>query len=146
MLVLLLAGALWLPPAAMTQTAAPAIDQLDADGLTPLMRAAALGDLARVNDLLAMGAGPDTRSTPFAVTALMCAAYYGHLPVVEALMAKGAGVRLQDGAGAGAIEWALIGNRKAVEDLLAKKGAALNPFLQVMNVALGLMETAGKKK
>ena len=122
-----------------------AVDQLDADGLTALMRASAQGDLKRVNDLLAKGARPDVRSTPFAITALMCASYYGHAPVVEALLVKGADIKLQDGSGAGAVDWALVGGRKEVEDLLRKKGGALNPFLQVMNMALGLMETAGKK-
>jgi ankyrin repeat protein len=141
-------GVVWtlLTLVALVGAQAPAaVDQHDADGLTVLMRAAARGDLARVNDLLAKGAKPDTRSTQFAVTALMCASYFGHAPVVEALLARGADVKLQDGSGAGAIDWALIGGRKEVEDLLRRRGGALNPFLQVMNMALGLMETAGKR-
>ena len=140
---LLMAVVLLMPAYAIGQKA-PAVDEQDGDGLTALMRASARGDLKLVSSLLAKGAKPDVRSNPFAVTALMCASFHGHADVVEALIAKGADVRLQDGTGAGAIDWALLGSRKDVEALLAKKGAALNPFLNVVNVALGLMETAVK--
>jgi ankyrin repeat protein len=123
-----------------------AIEQPDADGLTALMRASARGDLARVNELLAKGARPDTRSSSFAITALMCASYHGHAAVVDALLTGGADIKLQDSSGAGAIDWALVGGRKEVEDLLKRKGGALNPFLNVMNMALALMEKAGEKQ
>jgi ankyrin repeat protein len=141
-----LAIALLLSIPSIARQAAPAIDRLDADGLTALMRASARGDVKAVNALLEKQASPDVRSDPFAVTALMCASFHGHVEIVRLLIAKGANVRLQDGTGAGAIDWAVVGSRPAAEALLKQSGAAMNPFLNIVNLPLGLMEKVAEAR
>ena len=145
-LEVLIPGVLLVASLSAAQPGSSATDERDQDGLTPLMRASARGDLNAVNELLGMGASPDARSAPFALTALMCAAYHGHTDVMKALITKGANVRVQDGTGAGAIDWAVVGSRTAAEALLAQSGAAMNPFLNIVNLPLTLMEKAAEKR
>ena len=76
----------------------------DPDGLTPLMRGAARGDLAQVNALLAKGADPNAITPEQRVTALMCAAYFGRVEVIKALLAKGAKLEQKDAQGAAAVD------------------------------------------
>jgi ankyrin repeat protein len=114
----------------------------DPDGLTPLMRAAARGDLAQVNALLGKGSEPDASTPAQRVTALMCAAYFGHAAVVKALLANGARVELKDAQGAAAVDWAALGDHPELEKSLTGPGAALNPFLNTGIMPIWLMDKA----
>ena len=78
----------------------------DADGLTPLMRAAARGDVAQVTSLLAGGADVNQAHAELRLTPLMFAAYFGRDAVVALLLEKGAGANLKDAVGASAADWA----------------------------------------
>lgn len=60
-------------------------------GMTALMRAAAVGDVAVMEALLAAGAGPDARGAQ-ARTALQYAVHGNHFRAVEVLLEAGAGV------------------------------------------------------
>lgn len=122
-----------------------AINQEDAQKLTPLMRASARGDLGEVKALLTKGAEPNHQSSEQGVTALMCAAYFGHLDVVKVLVAKGAKVDLKDRNGGGAIDWAVAGDKTDVDQWLQSKGAALNPFLNIFSFPVSLMDLAKSK-
>lgn len=116
----------------------------DADGLTPLMRAAARGDVAQVSSLLAGGADANLGHAELRLTPLMFAAYYGRDAVVTLLLEKGAAANLKDAAGASAADWASQNGHQSVADRLGKAGAQLNPFLNVGILPFGLMEKAGK--
>jgi len=71
--------------------------QLQSGRLTALMRAAAIGHLGRVNDLLREGKDVNLRG-PRGSTALMFAAGSGHLEIVKALVEAGADVEaVEDG-------------------------------------------------
>lgn len=113
----------------------------DSDGLTPLMRAAARGDLARVETLLASGADANAATPAQRVTALMCAAYFGHQPVIAALIAKGARIEIKDGQGAAAVDWAALGDHPELEKTLTGPGVALNPFINA-TMPIWLMDKA----
>jgi ankyrin repeat protein len=125
--------------------ASSVVNQEDAQKLTRLMRASAKGDLNDVNALLAKGADPNVRSSQHGITALMCAAYFGHLEVVKALVAKGAKIDLKDRNGGGAVDWAVAGEREAVDQWLESKGAALNPFLNLFSFPVAFMDLAAGK-
>ena len=114
----------------------------DPDGLTPLMRAAARGDLAQVTALLDEGADPNAGTPSQRVTALMCAAYFGHAPVVQALLAKGAKPGQKDAQGAAAVDWAALGDHPELEKSLTGPGASLNPFLNTGLMPIWLMDKA----
>jgi ankyrin repeat protein len=114
----------------------------DPDGLTPLMRAAARGDLAQVNALLAKGADPNASTPAQRVTALMCAAYFGHGPVIKALLGKGARLELKDAQGAAAVDWSALADHTELEKMLTGPGAALNPFLNPGIMPIWLMDKA----
>jgi ankyrin repeat protein len=123
-------------PAASTQAEA------DADGLTPLMRAAARGDLAQVAALLGKGSEPDASTPAQRVTALMCAAYFGHAAVIKALLAKGARRELKDAQGAAAVDWAALGDHPELEKALTGPNVSLNPFLNTGIMPIWLMDKA----
>jgi len=114
----------------------------DPDGLTPLMRSAARGDLAQANALLGQGADPNASTPAQRVTALMCAAYFGHAPVIKALLAKGARLELKDAQGAAAVDWGALGDHPELEKILTGPGAALNPFLNTGIMPIWLMDKA----
>ncbi|MGE0814176.1 MAG: ankyrin repeat domain-containing protein [Vicinamibacterales bacterium] len=117
----------------------------DADGLTPLMRAAARGDAARVASLVAGGADVNAAHATLKLTPLMFAAYAGHDAVVQALLEKGATANLKDAAGASAADWAAQGGHDSTADRLGKAGAQLNPFLNVGVLPFDLMDRAAGK-
>jgi len=121
---------------------APAVD---ADGLTPLMRAAARGDTATVVSLLQSGAGPDDAHAQLRLTPLMFAAYGGHDAAVRLLLEKGATPNLKDANGASAADWASQGGHEGTAGVLTKAGAQLNPFLNVGLLPFALMDTAAGK-
>jgi ankyrin repeat protein len=126
--------------------AAPTINKEDAQQLTPLIRAAAKGNLQEVNGLLGKGADPNVQSSHQGITALMCAAYFGHLEVVKALVAKGAKLDQKDRNGGGAVDWAVAGERDDVDQWLASKGATINPFLNLFSFPVAFMDLAAGKK
>ena len=103
MLALAVALLTWQAPAA------------DADGLTPLMRAAARGDIATVTTTLVAAAPTSTRAhAQLRLTPLMFAAYGGHDAAVRLLLEKGATPNLKDASGASAADWASQGGHEAV--------------------------------
>jgi hypothetical protein len=114
----------------------------DPDGLTPLMRAAARGDLAQVAALLDKGADPNATTPSQRVSALMCAAYFGRVEVIKALLAKGATLEQKDAQGAAAVDWAALGDHPELEKTLTGPGAALNPFLNTGLMPIWLMDKA----
>lgn len=114
----------------------------DPDGLTPLMRAAARGDVKQVTALLDSGADPNAITTAQRVTALMCAAYFGHTAVITALIAKGAKIEQKDAQGAAAVDWAALGDHPELEKVLTGPGVALNPFLNTGLMPMWLMDKA----
>lgn len=114
----------------------------DADGLTPLMRAAARGDTAAVTALVAAAADVNAPHAELRLTALMFAAYGGHDAVVRLLLEKGAAANLKDANGASAADWAAQGGHEGTAGLLAKAGAQLNPFLNVGVLPFALMDAA----
>jgi hypothetical protein len=120
---------------------APAQAATDPDGLTPLMRAAARGDVAQVNKILASGADPNMATPAQRVTALMCAAYFGHAPVIKALLARGARIDIKDAQGAAAVDWAALGDHPELEKTLTGPGVALNPFINA-TMPIWLMDKA----
>lgn len=114
----------------------------DPDGLTPLMRAAARGDLAQVAALLDKGADPNATTPAQRVSALMCAAYFGRVEVIKALLVKGAKLEQKDAQGAAAVDWAALGDHPELEKTLTGPGAALNPFLNTGLMPIWLMDKA----
>ena len=118
---------------------------VDADGLTPLMRAAARGDAGQVTTLLAGGADANAAHAEVRVTPLMFAAYSGHDAVVQLLLDKGARPNLKDAAGASAADWASQNGHQATAERLMKAGAQLNPFLNIGVLPFTLMDKAAGK-
>jgi ankyrin repeat protein len=140
--VLVLAVAAPAGPFARESSAATAAQAAaDPDGLTPLMRASARGDLAQVEKLLASGADPNVATPAQRITALMCAAYFGHAPVIKALIARGARIELKDAQGAAAVDWAALGDHPELEKALTGPGVALNPFINA-TMPIWLMDKA----
>lgn len=114
----------------------------DGDGLTPLMRASARGDVAQVTALLAGGAEVDLAHAELRITPMMFAAYGGHDAVVQLLLGKGARPNFKDAAGASGADWASQGGHEAIADRLVKAGAQMNPFLNAGILPFGLMDKA----
>jgi len=127
---------------ALLAVQAPAVN---ADGLSPLMRAAARGDTAAVTTLVAGGADVNAAHASLRLTPLMFAAYGGHDGVVRLLLEKGATANLKDTNGASAADWAAQGGHDGTGAIVGKAGAQLNPFLNVGLLPFGLMDTAAGK-
>ena len=89
-----------------------------------LRRAADRGDAARLAELLAQGADPNTRNR-FGSTALHLAARHGHLPVVELLLAQGAEASRRDNHGNTAAVLATWGVHREVLQSLIERAADL---------------------
>ncbi|MDH4063133.1 MAG: ankyrin repeat domain-containing protein [Acidobacteriota bacterium] len=123
-------------------TGTPSVDLADADGLTPLMRAAARGALDENTALLARGASIDAATKEHRVTAPMFAAYLGRAEVVRVLLAKRARIGFKDAQGAAAVDWAALGDHPALEDTLTRPDAALSPFLTSGLMPIWLMDQA----
>src|SRR5690349_20895775 len=70
----------------------------DADGKTPLLRAATDGDWALAAQLLAAGANPNL-TDPGGISPLMKATAAGHLETIDALLQQGADVDAADATG-----------------------------------------------
>jgi len=127
------------------------IDAPDEYGRTPLMRAAARGDLQAVKDLLAQGANVNGSSGD-GYTALLSAAFYGNSEIVEYLLDHGADVNARDKNGltalieaakqnldAGDVIASYVGTIKA----LLKKGADVNAQDKEGRTALSFAEKYG---
>jgi ankyrin repeat protein len=122
------------------------LDKEDADGVTPLMRAAARANGADVKALLDKGADPNYRHSTTRVTALMVAAYFGHVDVVKTLLARGARMELKDAVGAAAADWAAQNGHAELEQMLTGPTVSLNPFLNTGTLAFWLMDKAAGKQ
>lgn len=118
---------------------------VDADGLTPLMRAAARGDAVQVTALISSGADANLAHAEARITPLMFAAYSGHDAVVQLLLDKGARANAKDAAGASAADWAFQNGHQATAEHLTKAGAQLNPFLNTGVLPFSLMDKAAGK-
>jgi ankyrin repeat protein len=114
-------------------------DRPDAQGYTPLMRAAEAGDVAQIQQLLERGAHPDYQGRlvrrfsilfPFTDTSiedaphrgwtpLMVAARAGQAAAIEALLASGAALSLRGSDGTALLMAAEAGQAPAVTALLA---------------------------
>lgn len=117
----------------------------DADGLTPLMRAAARGDVAAATTMLDAGVEVNASHADTRLTPLMFAAYFGHDAVVRLLLEKGATANAKDATGASAADWAAQGGHDAVTGRLTGAGAQLNPFLNVGVLPFNVMDKAAGK-
>ena len=108
--------------------AADSIDALQADGrFTPLMRAAKLGRLDIVDELLALGADPNVLNAD-GCNALWLACYHGSHAVIERLIAAGINIDQQNGNGASCLMYVSSNSKPDLVKLLLDKGA--NPNLK----------------
>jgi hypothetical protein len=85
--------------------------------ITPLLKAAVEGNLAKVQDCLAQG--DDIDATEDHETALTWAAYYGHTEVVRCLIDNGANLAAMDAQGRNSRQLAKYGGHPDTEALLA---------------------------
>ena len=89
-----------------------------------LFKAAAVGDLKQVRELLELGAKGDVRETAEKRTALHEAAKHGHLEVAKELIAHGFNVDVADMYGDTALLDSEHEHAKAMEELLRAQGGA----------------------
>ncbi len=87
--------------------------------MTPLMHAAAMGNIEFVKELLEEGADVDTRG-PRGSTALMFAAGSGHVEIVKLLIESGANVSLEEAGGWTALRHALEDGEHQVAEYLQR--------------------------
>jgi hypothetical protein len=100
----------------------PSLDVRDAQGLTPLVAAAARGDTATVKALLAQGAGVNATAAD-GRTALIAAAQSGKIEAVEALIAAGANLDWSARATGTALNVAENSGQAQIAALLLEFGA-----------------------
>ena len=101
------------------------INHAGIDGTTALHTAAAKGDLASLNILLAAGAAPDTMDNML-VTPLISAAAYGHTHIVQVLLQhlkKSSQLNRKDRRGYTALTYAAVSGNAAIARLLLSHGA-----------------------
>ncbi len=91
--------------------------------LTPLMRAAAIGNSRTVSYLIENGADVNERG-PRDSTALMFAAGGGHTDIVEMLVDSGADINAREHGGWTALAHALADGHMDIISVLKQKGAA----------------------
>jgi len=104
------------------------IDSPQADGrFTPLMRAAKLGRLDIVDELLALGADLGILNAD-GCNALWLACYNGSHAIVERLLAAGIDIDRQNGNGATCLMYVASNSKPDLVELLLAKGA--NPALK----------------
>lgn len=102
------------------------INALQADGcFTPLMRAAKLGRLDIVEELLALGVDLN-RLNADGCNALWLACYNGSHAVIERLIAAGINIDQQNGNGASCLMYVSSNSKPDLVKLLLEKGANLN--------------------
>lgn len=107
-----------------------------------LLRAAADGNIFKVDELLSVGTDVNARS-PDGATALMGAVYYGYPQTSRLLMERGANVNAATDGGVTALHYAAQqGHPEIARDLL-EKGANLDAVSAAGNTALELARAAG---
>ncbi len=89
-----------------------------------LIKAARIGNLARVRDLIARGA--DVNADSNGIRPLTASALAGHLAIVEFMLESGADVNQKDAAGNTALMEASLRGHGDVVRLLLNGGAAVN--------------------
>lgn len=110
-----------------------------------MLRAAADGNMFKVDKLLAAGADVNARM-PDGATALMGAVYYGYPQTSRLLMERGADVNARTNEGVTALHYAAQqGNATIVRDLL-RKGADPEPVSSAGNTPLSLARAAGHQE
>lgn len=115
---------------------------------TPLMFAAASGQVQMVRQLLSRGAETDTVSAEsYALPALHRAAQEGHLAVVRALLAHGAGLAFVSNKGSTAL-WEAVkhGQYAVVSELLTRGADARGQQLQLSGMVKPLVIEAVQQK
>ena len=100
------------------------VNVADPDGWTPLMRAAASGDVENMRLMLAHGADPNAPDV--ALSPLTAAAWYGNLDGVRVLLEKGARPDGKDGFGFTPLAFAALWDHKEIAELLLDNGADVN--------------------
>lgn len=104
----------------------PDAEDGDAGASSPLHRAAALGDIRRIESLLASDLGVDVRAEPFGATALHFAALSGRANAVEVLVRRGADLDARDETGTTPLHDAGILGKSETIGILARRGADLD--------------------
>jgi len=108
--------------------AADNINTPQADGrFTPLMRAAKLGRLEIIDELLARGADLEALNVD-GCNALWLACYNGSHEIIERLIAAGIDIDVQNGNGASCLMYVSSNSKPDLVKLLLEKGA--NPKLK----------------
>ena len=134
-------------PGSIQEKSVQAIDinLRDDDGWTPLMRAAANGDLRTVQALLnAPGIETDAKN-PIGLTALMIAAHHGKADVVKALIKHGADINLATNNGCTALMYAAqTGDMETVQALLTTPGISIDEKKTDGTTALMIAASHGK--
>ncbi len=96
------------------------------DSESPLMAAAATGDVARVKALLSQGADVSATDEKFGSSALGWAALEGHKEIVELLLANKADVNGRNGSGGTPLFGAVVNGHTEVVEVLVAHGANVN--------------------
>ena len=107
-----------------------------------MLRAAADGNLFKVDRLLSGGANVNAK-TPEGATALMGAVYYGYEQTSRLLMERGADVNAKTDGGVTALHYAAQQGHTAIARDLLSKGADPDPVSAAGNTPLELAHAAG---
>jgi ankyrin repeat protein len=111
------------------------------DGTTPLMAAAAVGDVDLMRLLLEHGADLNA-ATGLGATALATAVMAANRPAVEFLLAGGADVNPADSTRIGPLHSAVIGRNLGLVDLLQEHGADVNAVDHMVRTPLHWIASA----
>jgi len=112
------------------------------DAVEELVKAAANGDLVKVEELLAR---PDCNANGVFAghTALQAASQNGHLEVLRLLLRSGANLELEDKDGDQAVHHAAFGDEPGVMEVIAASGADLNARNKRRQTALHIAVNKG---
>jgi ankyrin repeat protein len=102
------------------------VDVPDRVGTTPLMVAAAFGNVDVAEALLDAGANPNAHDAANGTAPLHFAALAGHAAIVRLLLGRGAAIAIRDGHGESPLHYAAYYNRGAMIEALAAFGADLD--------------------
>jgi ankyrin repeat protein len=118
------------------------VDEKDAKGNTPLMKASAMGKIKFVKFLIDMGANVDKRNNT-GQCALHSAAKEGYNDIIEILLDNGAFVNLPDLDGYTPLMYAIISEKKNTVELLVNREASIE-FINIHG--LTALDIAKKKR
>ncbi len=129
------------------------VNEIDDQGNTPLMMAAATGNVQMVKFLVENGAEIDTLYTPLEKSALMVAAEHGHIEVMKLLVENGANVNLQAdffvphtlGSGQNALMYAVLAKQENAVRFLLNNNANIFAQDRQKNTALSYAKQIGNK-